>query len=156
MQVRTFSTKSNALRALKSIMATTTPPANLVRNMGIKKFVVHMDEVQEFMKSVKHTPVSAAAPKPDPISAKAIAPAQSAAAPAPYVTPAMEVVQAVAKAVKVEPSTTVKPYIRAKAIVADLSGQGKSRKEIIAACIAVGITYNTADGAHYQLCVCKK
>ena len=51
---------------------------------------------------------------------------------------------------------TVKPYIRAKAIVADCIAKGiTTRKEILAACVAQGIKLNTADGAHYEMCVRK-
>ena len=47
-----------------------------------------------------------------------------------------------------------KPWQRAKVIVCDMVSQGvTSRKEIIAACVAAGIKYNTADGAHYSIVV---
>lgn len=49
-----------------------------------------------------------------------------------------------------------KPFQRAKMIVSECVSKGiTSRKEIIAACTAQGIKYNTADGAHYELCVRK-
>lgn len=50
----------------------------------------------------------------------------------------------------------IKPYQLAKSIVADCLSKGITlRKDIIASCIAQGIKYNTADGAHYELCVRK-
>lgn len=53
-------------------------------------------------------------------------------------------------------STALKPFQLAKQIVSDCVSKGvTSRKEIIAACIAQGIKLNTADGAHYELCVRK-
>jgi hypothetical protein len=54
----------------------------------------------------------------------------------------------------VEHDTVTKPWQRAKVIVCDMVSQGiTSRKEIIAACVAAGIKYNTADGAHYSIVV---
>lgn len=53
-------------------------------------------------------------------------------------------------------STALKPFQLAKQIVSDCVSRGiTSRKEIIAACVAQGIKLNTADGAHYELCVRK-
>ena len=53
-------------------------------------------------------------------------------------------------------STALKPFQLAKQIVSGCVSKGvTSRKEIIAACIAQGIKLNTADGAHYELCVRK-
>lgn len=50
----------------------------------------------------------------------------------------------------------IKPFQLAKKIVSECVSQGiTSRKEIIAACLARGIKLNTADGAHYELCVRK-
>jgi len=47
-----------------------------------------------------------------------------------------------------------KPWQRAKAIICDCVQRGiTSRKEIIAHCMAQDIKYNTADGAHYEMCV---
>lgn len=49
---------------------------------------------------------------------------------------------------------STKPWQRAKVIICDMLEAGKtSRKEIIAACVAAGIKYNTADGCHYEMCV---
>ena len=49
---------------------------------------------------------------------------------------------------------TTKPWQRAKIIISDLITAGTtSRKDLIAACVAAGIKYNTADGAHYEMCV---
>ena len=50
----------------------------------------------------------------------------------------------------------VKPFQLAKKIVSECVSRGiTSRKEIMAACIAQGIKANTADGAHFELCVRK-
>jgi hypothetical protein len=50
----------------------------------------------------------------------------------------------------------LKPFQLAKQIVGEMVAKGNtSRKEIIAACVAAGIKYNTADGAHYEMCVRK-
>lgn len=50
----------------------------------------------------------------------------------------------------------MKPFQLAKKIVSECVSKGiTSRKEIIAACLAQGIKANTADGAHYELCVRK-
>jgi len=50
----------------------------------------------------------------------------------------------------------VKPWQAAKVIISDLLSAGvTSRKEILAACMEAGIKYNTADGAHYEMCVKK-
>lgn len=49
---------------------------------------------------------------------------------------------------------STKPWQRAKVIISDLIAAGTtSRKDLIAACVAAGIKYNTADGAHYEMCV---
>ena len=49
-----------------------------------------------------------------------------------------------------------KPWQAAKVIISDLLSAGvTSRKEILAACMEAGIKYNTADGAHYEMCVKK-
>ena len=54
----------------------------------------------------------------------------------------------------VDHDTVTKPWQRAKVIVCDMVAKGiTSRKEIIAACVAAGIKYNTADGAHYSIVV---
>jgi hypothetical protein len=53
-------------------------------------------------------------------------------------------------------STTVKPWQAAKVIISNAISQGVTgRKEIIALCVAAGINKNTADGAHYEMCVKK-
>lgn len=50
----------------------------------------------------------------------------------------------------------MKPFQLAKKIVSECVSRGiTSRKEIMAACLAQGIKANTADGAHYELCVRK-
>lgn len=49
---------------------------------------------------------------------------------------------------------STKPWQRAKCIISDcIEGGITSRKEIIAHCVSAGIKYNTADGAHYEMCV---
>ena len=49
---------------------------------------------------------------------------------------------------------STKPWQRAKVIISDLlAGGTTARKDLIAACVAAGIKYNTADGAHYEMCV---
>lgn len=49
---------------------------------------------------------------------------------------------------------STKPWQRAKVIICDMAEAGNTnRKDIIAACVAAGIKYNTADGAHYEMCV---
>lgn len=53
-------------------------------------------------------------------------------------------------------STAIKPFQLAKQIVSNCVSQGiTSRKEIIQACVSQGVKLNTADGAHYELCVRK-
>ena len=62
------------------------------------------------------------------------------------------------QAVKAEvvKSNIVKPWQRAKVIISKAIGQGiTSRKELLALCIKEGINKNTADGAHYEMCVRK-
>jgi hypothetical protein len=47
-----------------------------------------------------------------------------------------------------------KPWQRAKCIISDcIEGGITTRKELIAHCVAQGIKYNTADGAHFEMCV---
>lgn len=69
---------------------------------------------------------------------------------------AKKLAAAAKKAPSAQGSSIVKPYQGAKAIVADCIARGiTARKEIIAAGLAAGITYNTIDGAHYTMCVKK-
>ena len=59
-----------------------------------------------------------------------------------------------AKAAQPLDRDTTKPWQRAKVIISDMITAGTtSRKDLIAACVAAGIKYNTADGAHYEMCV---
>lgn len=49
---------------------------------------------------------------------------------------------------------STKPWQRAKVIISDCLEVGiTQRKAILATCVAAGIKYNTADGAHYEMCV---
>lgn len=50
----------------------------------------------------------------------------------------------------------VRPFQQAKLIIGELVSKGvTARKELIAACVAQGIKLNTADNAHYEMCVRK-
>ncbi len=50
----------------------------------------------------------------------------------------------------------VRPFQQAKLIIGELVSKGvTARKELIAACVAQGIKINTADNAHYEMCVRK-
>lgn len=134
MQVRTYTTKANAVRALKGILSCDQVPTNLIRHLD-GKFRISMEEVDDFL--------SLYAPKKTAgvdVSTKQLVEQikkEAAQNPAP------------------EGAPIVKPYVRAKQIVCAMSAKGASRKEIIAACLAEGIKYNTADNAHYTIIVCK-
>lgn len=129
MQVRSYSTKSNAHRMLKQLLDSEQVPSNLIRHRD-GKFHIDMAEVEDYLSLYPKAKVKAApTPVPMPIQIEVIAkPAVSA-------------------------SGKVKPFVIAKKIVLDMFEKGKSRKEIIAACMEAGIKYNTADNAHYTLCV---
>ena len=115
----------------------------MIEDMGIKS-----------QKEAAH--IIAAALAPTVIEDDAKETARNLGKKLPVTEPAdrMAVVEKVYPKAAVEHDTVTKPWQRAKVIVCDMVSQGiTSRKEIIAACVAAGIKYNTADGAHYSIVV---
>ena len=53
-----------------------------------------------------------------------------------------------------EGARKMRPWQLAKRIIGDAVSDGiTDRKELIKLCLDAGIKYNTADGAHYEMCV---
>jgi len=53
-----------------------------------------------------------------------------------------------------EGASKVRPWQLAKGIIWDAVSNGiTARKDLIKLCLDAGIKYNTADGAHYEMCV---